>query len=307
MVGLEKLGVGQLVGPEDLAYDTRSGLIYTGCADGWIKRVKVNKSNSHVTVENWVKTGGRPLGLAFGRNKEGLLNVSRHGKVRLLTDQAEGVKFRLTDSVDVAKDGMVYFADASYKYSLSEFTLDFLEGKPHGRLLSYNPRTKRTRVLVRDLYFANGVAVSPDQNSIVFCETAMVRCRKYHRRGTKNGTVTSFVDNLPGLPDNIRYAGKGNYWIALAAAPTRDLDLALMRHSLMNLTLKEKYVGMRVDLINKGGVLKVDTKGNRKAHYFNPELSLISSGKKIGNHLYCGSLFYSYIIRINLRNHSQPT
>lgn len=70
MVGLEKLGVGRLVGPEDLAYDTRSGLIYTGCADGWIKRVKVNKSNSHVTVENWVKTGGRPLGLAFGRNKE---------------------------------------------------------------------------------------------------------------------------------------------------------------------------------------------------------------------------------------------
>lgn len=102
-----------------------------------------------------------------------MLNVSRHGKVRLLTDQAEGVKFRLTDSVDVAKDGMVYFTDASYKYSLSEFILDFFEGKPHGRLLSYNPRTKRTTVLVRDLYFANGVAVSPDQNSVVFCETIM--------------------------------------------------------------------------------------------------------------------------------------
>lgn len=54
-------------------------------------------------------------------------------------------------------------------------------------------------------------------NGILINIICRVRCRKYHRRGTKKGTVTSFVDNLPGLPDNIRYAGKGNYWIALAA------------------------------------------------------------------------------------------
>lgn len=81
---LEKLGVGLLVGPEYLAYDSGSGLIYTGCADGWIKRVKVNESNSDVTVENWVNTGGRPLGLAFGRNKEVI--VADPEKVRLFLD-----------------------------------------------------------------------------------------------------------------------------------------------------------------------------------------------------------------------------
>jgi DNA-binding beta-propeller fold protein YncE len=68
--GSELVGVGDLKGPEDVAYEPKSGVIYTGCADGWIKRVTVNDSVSHSVVEKWVNTGGRPLGIAFGRNNE---------------------------------------------------------------------------------------------------------------------------------------------------------------------------------------------------------------------------------------------
>ncbi|KAK9948369.1 hypothetical protein M0R45_003949 [Rubus argutus] len=74
---------------------------------------------------------------------------------------------------------MIYFTDAANKYSLKDFILDVLEGRPHGRLLSYDPTIKETKVLLQDLYFANGVAVSPDQNYVIFCETVMTRCRKY--------------------------------------------------------------------------------------------------------------------------------
>ena len=93
--------------------------------------------------------------------------------VKLLTDEAEGVKFKLADGVDVADDGMVYFTDASYKYMLRDFIWDMLEGRPHGRLLSFDPSTKETKVLVGDLYLANGVVVSPDQTFLIFCETMM--------------------------------------------------------------------------------------------------------------------------------------
>ena len=97
--------------------------------------------------------------------------------MELLADEAGGVKFKLTDGVDVAEDGIIYFTDASYKYQLKDFIWDILEGKPNGRFLSYNPTTKQTQVLVRDLYFANGVAVSPDQSSVIFCETVLyVHC-----------------------------------------------------------------------------------------------------------------------------------
>lgn len=33
--------------------------------------------------------------------------------------------------------------------------------------------------------------------------------------GEKKGKVDKLVEHLPGLPDNIRYDGEGNYWIGL--------------------------------------------------------------------------------------------
>ena len=66
----EVVGAGDLKGPETLAYNLRSRLIYTGCEDGWIKRVTVNESAEDSVVRNWVNTGGRPLGIGFGHHNE---------------------------------------------------------------------------------------------------------------------------------------------------------------------------------------------------------------------------------------------
>ncbi|RVW70748.1 Protein strictosidine synthase-like 5 [Vitis vinifera] len=51
--GSEMIGVGKLLGPEDIAYHPDSHLIYTGCVDGWVKRVTLNDS----VVQNWAFTG----------------------------------------------------------------------------------------------------------------------------------------------------------------------------------------------------------------------------------------------------------
>ncbi|XP_057964633.1 protein STRICTOSIDINE SYNTHASE-LIKE 6-like [Malania oleifera] len=307
----EFIGRGSLLAPEDIAYDSESGVIYTGCMDGWIKRVTVREPSAESLVENWVEVGGRPLGLVVGKNKEvivahpdqGLLNISRDGgEVELLTDEADGVKFRLTDGVDVAEDGIIYFTDASYKYNFSGFLFDVLEGRPHGRLLSYDPSTRLTKVLLRDLYFGNGVAVSPDQNSVVFCETVVRRCRKYHIKGERKGWVDSFVENIPGIPDNVKYDGEGRYWIALSMefTPYWFWD-AVFRYPAIRkvLGILERY-HKKPHLEKNGGVLAVDLEGKPTARYYDPALSLISSGIKIGNHLYCGSLANSYLLSFNL-------
>lgn len=68
--GAEAVAVGHVAGPEDLVYDAASGVLYTGCEDGWIKRVTLNELAPDSVVENWVNTGGRPLGLAFQQNGE---------------------------------------------------------------------------------------------------------------------------------------------------------------------------------------------------------------------------------------------
>jgi len=104
---------------------------------------------------------------------QGLLRVSSEKEVELLVDEFEGLKFKLTDGVDVAEDGTIYFTDASHKYTLNDAVIDILEGKPNGRFFSYNPATKKTTLLAQDLYFANGVAVSPDQQFVIFCESVL--------------------------------------------------------------------------------------------------------------------------------------
>ncbi|XLT38159.1 hypothetical protein HN873_069451 [Arachis hypogaea] len=74
--------------------------------------------------------------------------------------------------------------------------------------MSYDPTTKKTEVLVHNLYFPNGVAVSPDQQFVIF-ESVQMKCKKYYIEGPKKGSVEKFCDNLPGYPDNIHYDEQG--------------------------------------------------------------------------------------------------
>lgn len=42
------------------------------------------------------------------------------------------------------------------------------------------------------------------------------RCRRYYVKGEKKGSVEEFIENMPAMPDNIKYDGEGQYWIALS-------------------------------------------------------------------------------------------
>ncbi|ONK55913.1 uncharacterized protein A4U43_C10F2240 [Asparagus officinalis] len=261
-------------------------------------------------VEDWAWVGGRPLGLALGPDRrslvvaeadKGLLLVKPNREVQLLTDEAEGLKFKLTDGVDVASDGMIYFTDASYKYKLhGDHMLDILEGRPHGRLLSFDPSTNHTVVLLRDLYFANGVTLSPDQRSVIFCETPVRRCQRYHIHGEKKGEVEAFVENLPGFPDNIRYDGEGHYWIAFAAGRTRSWDILMRYPFLRKISPVLGKLASLPELERDSGVLSVTLDGKPVALHSDQSLYAVTVGLKIGKHLYYGSLTKPYISRIEL-------
>lgn len=63
-----------------------------------------------------------------------------------------------------------------------------------------------------------------------------------------------------------------------------------------------KYFG-RLHFEKNGGVIVVDLEGNLREHYYDPGLSLVSSGIKIGNYIYCGSLAYPFIIRLDVKQY----
>lgn len=214
---VEWLAVGQVDGPEDVAVDSE-GRVYGGSVDGRIVRVLPDGR-----VETFAETGGRPLGLAFAPNGDlivadgvrGLLAVDRGGQVRLLTDSADGVRFGFTDDVDVARDGRCYFSDASSRFGPDDYMLDMLEGRPYGRLLRYDPRTNETEVLLEGLYFANGVALSPDEDFVLVNETYRYSITRYWLTGPSARTREMFCENLPGFPDGVSCDGQGRFWVAL--------------------------------------------------------------------------------------------
>merc|ERR1712151_24235 len=97
--------------------------------------------------------GGAPLGLIVSKSgdvlvcvpNQGLLKVS-DDQISLLASEIDGVPIRFADAVVEASDGSVYFSDASTKFGYDRWVLDLLEAKPYGRLLKYDPITRKTTV-----------------------------------------------------------------------------------------------------------------------------------------------------------------
>jgi sugar lactone lactonase YvrE len=228
LAGVLLIAQGEGIGPEDVVVDTE-GRIYTGYEDGRIVRFDSAGKNP----EQIANTGGRPLGLVFdneGRlivadGYRGLLRIDQNGGMEVLTTEVDGVPFGFTNNADVASDGMIYFSDASSRFGPEmKARDDIIEHGGNGRLLRYDPKTAETRVLLDGLQFANGVAVSPDQKSVLVSETGNYTIIRYWIAGERAGERELFYDNLPGLPDNITSNGRDTYWVALYAPRNKLLD-----------------------------------------------------------------------------------
>ncbi|MCD9646617.1 cohesin loading factor Ssl3 [Datura stramonium] len=136
------------------------------------------------------------------------------GLAETLTTDAEGVRLVFTNDLDIDDEGNVYFTDSSTKYQRRNFVLLVYSAEDSGRVLKYNPSTKQTTVLIRNLQFPNGLSLSKDGSFFVFCESAKGRLQKYWLKGEKTGT-SEVMAVLPGYPDNIRPNERGEFWVAI--------------------------------------------------------------------------------------------
>lgn len=235
LASVQRLSLGQGHAPEDVAIDAE-GKIYGGFEDGRIVQLAADGTQPRVFAD----TQGRPLGLVFDRDGnlivtdsiKGLLAINKAGEVTLLADEADGAKFGCLNDLDVAADGTIYFTEASRKFPMSQHVTDLLEHQPNGRLLAWDPTTRQAHTLLRDIYFANGVAVSPDQSFVLVAETGMYRVRRLWLRGPRAGQTDIFIDNLPGFPDGISSNGKDKFWLALVT-PRQAMFDRLLPHPFL--------------------------------------------------------------------------
>ncbi|MGX4693999.1 SMP-30/gluconolactonase/LRE family protein [Streptomyces sp. JNUCC 63] len=221
-------------GPEDVVADDR-GRVLTGVEDGRILRLHGLTDPSGARVEVLADTGGRPLGLELLPDGEllvcdaerGLLHITPDdGTVRVLADSVAGERLRFCSNVVALSDGTVYFTVSTRRYPLQQWIGDIVEHTGTGRLLRLAPGSDTPEVLLDGLQFANGLAADADESFLIVAETGARRLVRYRLTGPRSGLAEPFVENLPGMPDNIWRAGReGPVWVALAGPRVPPLDL----------------------------------------------------------------------------------
>lgn len=296
---VELIGEGLCFEPEDVAFDAQ-GRIYSGMiGTGEIIRFQPDGTEPEV----FAKTEGKPAGLAFDFDgnlivadvEKGLLSISPDGKLTTLVDTYEGEKLYMINDLDIDIDGNIYFSQSSTKYREDELYYELMEHRPNGRLFVYSPQTKEVKVLIEELYFANGVAVSPDSSYVLVTETNAYRVSRYWLSGSMKGTFDTFIDNLPGLPDNIEFNGTDLYWLAIVNGPEKRVFLDSL---LPKPFLRKIYVRSRKILPQSGAtsgyafVLGLNMDGSVAYNLQNPESDKyynITSATEYNGYLYFGT------------------
>ncbi len=216
-------------GAEDVLV-TPDGRVWTGTADGAI----------HVhdpavgTTRTVAATGGRPLGLENlpdGRilvcdAHRGLLALDpASGSLETLLTEVDGDRLLFTNNAAVAADGTIWFSDSSRVWPIEEWKNDLIEHTCTGRLFRRTP-DGAVQTVLDGLCFANGVALTADHDSVLVAETGTRRIRRVHLRADGSpGESTTWVDGLPGHPDNIARGSDDLIWVTLASPTDRVLGL----------------------------------------------------------------------------------
>lgn len=307
---LEFLSLQGESGPEDLAIDSK-GNIAVSMHSGAIMRLHHDSQK----LETWVNTQGRPLGIEYDKNDNlivadaylGLLSISASGNITLLANHADGLDILYADDLDIARDGKIYFSDASTKFSAKHYggtlaasLLDILEHGGQGRLLVYDPLSKETHTLLDQLNFANGVSVSHDQKAILVNETGSYRVIKYWLHGPKKGEHDVLIDNLPGFPDNLARSLNGHYWLGLASPRSASLD-SLSHYPFLRKIVQRLPSFMRPQAQLYGHVVKISETGRVIQSLQDPSgtYPLTTGVLETSTHLYISSLTANVLARKN--------
>ncbi|KAK7388810.1 hypothetical protein VNO78_23637 [Psophocarpus tetragonolobus] len=237
-----------LVGPESIEFDRNEGGPYVGVSDGRIlkfgapnegfKEYAFTSPNRNKTICDGLADFsevqarcGRPLGLRFNHVTDelyvadaysGLIKIGPNGGAP--TQLFNGIQpqqgndnttIQFLDGLDIdINTGIVYFTQASANYRFKDIQTLESSRDQSGTLFSLDPRTNETRVLMRGLAWASGVAVSRDGSFVLVSEYLANRIQRFWVRGPRANSSELFVQ-LTVRPNNIRINPRGEFWVAV--------------------------------------------------------------------------------------------
>ncbi len=281
------------MGPEDVELGP-DGRYYTGLLDG-----RILSFTGDDDVRTFVDTGGRPLGMAFdtaGRLMVadadlGLLAVDAAGNIEVLVDALADDTLAFTDDLTIDRDGIVWFTNASQRYGVHAYMRDFLEASRTGQVMRYDPASGEASVLADGLFFANGIALGPDDEFLLVTETGTGKIHRFWLRGPRAGERDVFARNLPGHPDNLSFNGRDTFWVAmpvLRGGPLERLGAAPWLRRLLGALPQSWLVPPDRHALVVG--FSVDGEPVKSLQWASGELHSITSANEYDGVLYLGTI-----------------
>ena len=322
LIAAEAIGLDQVEGPEDVILD-RQDRLYGSTRDGNIIRFSGPDFSRR---EVFAHIGGRPLGMQFDKDENlivcvagmGVYGVKPDGTVFKVTDETnrtwyklnDDSRLRMADDLDIAPDGKIYFSDCTTRYEATTYALDVMEGRPNGRVLCCDPATGKTRTLIKQFHFPNGVCVAHDGRSVLIASTTLCKIFRYWIAGPKQGALEILIDALPGNPDNINRASDGTYWLAMVGIRSPTFDLAERKPEFRLRMVKQLPGDEWISPgLNHGCVVKFTESGQVLESLWDPtgqNHSTLTSMREHKGYLYLGGLENNRIGRIKLAG-ADPT
>jgi hypothetical protein len=281
-VAVHPLDFGPLAVPEGLAIDS-AGQVYAGAADGFIYRSP--GPEKPLAWESWAKVGGYPIGLAFDAHDQslwaanygvGLQHIQPDGTWNTPLQSHDGKRFGFVDDLVVGSDGVVYFSEASTKFSPlthapnEPFILwEVLEGRAHGQILAYSPIESQLETLVARSFFPSGIALSRDEAAIYFIEVTRARLVRYWLSGPAAGSSETVVQNLPGIPDDVLLDDQGHAWVSLVSQRDGFVDRWIQPYPWIKKLisrLPDVWLMALQDITPTGSLLKIDLDSGALCH-----------------------------------------
>ncbi|KAK6638704.1 hypothetical protein RUM43_006971 [Polyplax serrata] len=258
---VERMFEDEIKGPEGFA--VLNGDLYTTLHGGYVAKVYDDQVIPVVKFgeqcEGWWEESkcGRPLGIkAVGNDlivADSYYGIFKYNvktkKVNKLVDRdvvIDGKQARTFNSVDVAKDGTIYWSHSSSHFTIEDGIFQFLADGT-GRLMKYDPKTNSNTVLMKDLFFANGVLLSPNEDFVLVAESGHSRIHKYYLKGPKKFTNEIFIDGLPGVPDNLRAVGDDRLFVPLVTVKSEHSPLLFQ--TITHLPLLRKFCACFLSLL----------------------------------------------------------
>ena len=293
-------------GPEDVVVDA-AGRLLCGVAGGRILHIDPQRGTEEVVGT----TGGRPLGLEVlpdGRvlvcdADRGLVRLDpQSGAVETLVERVGGVPLRFCSNASWAPDGSIWFTQSTDRFDFEHYLGAFLEHRPSGRLLRRDPDGS-VDVVLRDLYFPNGVSVTSDGGALLFVETAGYSLSRVPLTGPRAGEREVLVDDLPGFPDNLSRHRDGRVWIAMVNPRDRRLDrlgstppwLRRVLWRIPDRLLPSPARTTWVMAVDEGGVVELDLQADRDDYHG------VTGVAEHDGSLYLASVFEDALLEVDLR------